>query len=249
VLARINKVRARAHLPALEHDHALDLIALDHVEDMATHHFFAHVSPTRGDLHQRLTGRYGYSHAGENLGEAPGALAAARAIEASPAHRENLLDPAFTHVGLALFPNSHPGGATTLLLVEVFATPTERLADPSAAVLGALNASRKARHLSNLLREQDLDQVAARHLQRMLRSDDPKAGGSVENDALERTDLETVAVDIFVANAPEDATRSQNLTSPDFNRVGIAAQVHSSPRFGPDHLWICVLYGQVVPLR
>jgi hypothetical protein len=110
VLAHINRVRARAKAGPLVHDHNLDVLALEQAEDMATHHFFAHVSPTRGDLHQRLTGRYAYVRAGENLGEADGALAAERAIEGSPAHLENTLDPRFTHVGLALFPNRHPGG-------------------------------------------------------------------------------------------------------------------------------------------
>jgi uncharacterized protein YkwD len=249
VFARINRLRMQEHVQPLVHDHDLDVMALDHAEDMAKNHFFAHVSPTRGDLRHRLEGRYSYVRAGENLGEASGALAAERAIEASPAHRENLLDATFTHVGLALFPNEHVSGTTTLLLVEIFAQPTEALPDPADAILTALNAQRGKQKLGSLKRDEDLDAVAARHLARMLQADAPIGTHELEEEALERTDLEKVAVDVFVGSQPEDAIRSQNLGSKDFNRVGIAALLHSSPKYGTNRLWICVLYGQIVPLR
>lgn len=248
VLARINRVRAKAHLKPLEHDPALDLIALDHSEDMAKNHFFAHVSPTRGDLHARLSGKYAYVRAGENLGEANGALQAERAIEGSPAHLENTLDPKFTHIGLALYPNLHAGGEVTLLLTEVFAQKPEALRDAAGSVYTTINQTRMARRLAPLGRDPTLDAVAREHLKLMIKDGMPGGERDAEDAALEANDqLQSVAVDLFVASVPDDALRSRNALSSGFNRVGIAAQVVSNRRYGPDRLWICVLYGLIGP--
>jgi uncharacterized protein YkwD len=250
VLAHINRVRARAKAGPLVHDHNLDVLALEQAEDMATHHFFAHVSPTRGDLHQRLTGRYAYVRAGENLGEADGALAAERAIEGSPAHLENTLDPRFTHVGLALFPNRHPGGEQSLLLTEIFVTPPERLKDPAGSIYNTLNAERLAHHLAPLGRERTLDDVAREHLGIMIQDGEPGGERDAQDAAIEADgELEAVAVDLFVGSGPDDALHSRNVLSSGFNRVGIAAQLVTSHRYGADRLWICILYGTLPTAR
>jgi uncharacterized protein YkwD len=250
VLDHINKLRAKAKVPPLEHDLSLDLVALDHSEDMARNHYFAHVSPTQGDLHQRLNGRYGYLRAGENLGEAGGALAAERAIEASPAHRENLLDPGFTHVGLALYPNLHSGGSVTLLLTEIFASPTEKLADPGSAIYAALNGQRTRAKQPPLGRDPDLDKLAARQLAVALQAGTPpKSMRSLEDAVLENTDVEGVAADFVIGAVPTDLVKSKNLSNRSFNRVGVAAQAFSSPQYGTDRLWMCVVYAQVSGTR
>ena len=246
VLARINRVRAKAKLKPLQHDRALDLLALEHSEDMAVNHYFAHVSPAHGDLHARLAGRYAYVRAGENLGEAPGALAAERAIEGSPAHLENTLDPGFTHLGLALYPNAHPGGEVTLLLTEIFATPPPPLADPAGAIAQALNQARAARRLATLGRDATLDRVAREHVKQMVADGMPGGERDAQDAAIEADpNLKSVAVDIFVGSVPEDALRSRNALSTHYNRMGIAAQVVPQSRFGAGRLWICVLYARV----
>jgi len=246
VLEHINKLRARKHLPPLEHDHDLDVVALDHSVDMANNHYFAHVSPTQGDLHQRLTNRAAYVRAGENLGEAGGALAAERAIEASPAHLENTLDPQFTRIGLALFPNQHPGGEVTLLLTEIFVTPPPKMDDPATAISEAINRARVSKRLPALARDGTLDRVAREHLKLMIGDGMPGGEGDAQDAALEAdSSLEAVAVDLFVGSIPDDALRSRNALSGGFNRVGVAAQVVNNKRYGNDRLWICVLYGDV----
>ncbi len=50
------------------------------------------------------------------------------------------------------------------------------------------------------------------------------------------------AVDVFVAGAPEDATRSANLADRRFSRVGVGVASGDSARFGKGRLWIAVLY-------
>ncbi|MBS2032828.1 MAG: hypothetical protein JST54_33450 [Deltaproteobacteria bacterium] len=246
VLEHINKVRARKHLPPLEHDHDLDVVALDHSVDMAKNHYFAHVSPTQGDLHARLQNRAAYVRAGENLGEAGGALAAERAIEASPAHLENTLDPQFTRVGLALFPNQHAGGEVTLLLTEIFVTPPPKMDDPATAIAEAVNRARVGRKLPALARDGILDRVAREHLKLMIGDGMPGGERDAQDAALEADPaLQAVAVDLFVGSVPDDALRSRNALSGGFNRVGVAAQVVNNKRYGSDRLWICVLYGDV----
>jgi uncharacterized protein YkwD len=100
--ALVAQFRAERGLPALRRDAALDAVARAHAEDMARNGFFGHVSPTRGDLDDRLrAGRANLARAGENLAFGPSAEAAFGSLLESPAHRANFLDPTFDRFGLA----------------------------------------------------------------------------------------------------------------------------------------------------
>lgn len=76
---------------------------------MADQDYFAHVSPITGDNAFTLMDQHGVPHgwAGENLaknnypeGQAVGV--ADDALWISPAHKENILNPSFTDMGIAL---------------------------------------------------------------------------------------------------------------------------------------------------
>jgi len=78
-------------------------------QDMATNDYFAHTSPVTGDTAFSLMDAYGvpYGWAGENLAmnNYPAAECVGVADQAlwdSPAHRENILNPHYTDVGIGL---------------------------------------------------------------------------------------------------------------------------------------------------
>ena len=78
-------------------------------QDMAAHNYFAHISPITGDDAFSLMDAHGvpYGWAGENLAKNnyPGDQAVSVADNAlwnSPPHRENILGPNYTDVGIAL---------------------------------------------------------------------------------------------------------------------------------------------------
>ena len=108
-----NEVRGRQGLPYLEGDPALDLTAWTHSDDMLRRGFFSHTNPDGLSARDRLargTGAAGLQ-SGENIWSASGqnygdSWRLARMIVdhwmSSPGHRENLLCPAYTHLGVGV---------------------------------------------------------------------------------------------------------------------------------------------------
>jgi uncharacterized protein YkwD len=104
-----NRRRADSGLPVLRLDPSLVGIARIRARDMAAHGYFAHTSPVTGDTAFSLMDRYGvpYAWAGENLAKNnyPDAQCVAVADDAlwnSAPHRENILGPNYTRLGVAL---------------------------------------------------------------------------------------------------------------------------------------------------
>jgi uncharacterized protein YkwD len=120
MLTLLNQVRRDANLPPLTIDTELRAVATGHTEDMIAGRFFGHVSPTTGMVEDRLK-RAGVvvSRCGENVAQADNPESAHRVLMDSPAHRANMLDTKFTHVGIGV--GFRPGEAGDLLATLVFA--------------------------------------------------------------------------------------------------------------------------------
>ncbi len=110
VFEEANAARVRAGVPALAFDPGLYRAARAHAKDMLRRGYFGHEAPGGPSLAERLwrAGVYA-TRVAENLYELDGpyipADFARRAVEAwrkSPGHRKNLLDPGFTHMGVAV---------------------------------------------------------------------------------------------------------------------------------------------------
>ena len=121
VLISLNARRKAAGLKPLARSSLLDTVASEHCQEMARLNYFAHVSPVSGDVTQRLkSAGFHYRRVGENLGEAETALETHRAIESSPGHLANILDPEVDLVGLGTA-RARRGAIDNVLLTEVFA--------------------------------------------------------------------------------------------------------------------------------
>ena len=124
LLNATNNARQQAGAPGLKQDDALALAARHHALEMATLEYVSHTSPKpeHASLLQRvaLAGSPFVSVA-ENIARLPlgmNAEFAAVTVQGwldSPGHRENLLNPAFTHVGFGTAQND-----TDLYVVQVF---------------------------------------------------------------------------------------------------------------------------------
>ena len=104
-----NRRRIGAGLPPLRVNGWLIGIARLRSQDMAEHHYFAHVSPVTGDDAFTLMDKHGvpYGWAGENLAEnnyplSDAVAVADTALWNSPPHRENILNANYTDMGVAL---------------------------------------------------------------------------------------------------------------------------------------------------
>ncbi|MCZ8512689.1 CAP domain-containing protein [Paenibacillus filicis] len=105
VLTLVNQERAKAGLNPLASDSALTGMALDKAKDMYNNHYFDHTSPTYGSPFDMMN-RYGiqYSYAGENI--AMGQRTPQEVMTAwmnSPGHRQNILSPNYTKIGVAYY--------------------------------------------------------------------------------------------------------------------------------------------------
>jgi uncharacterized protein YkwD len=112
----VNAARTSEHLRALELDERLAALAQSHAEAMRRARKTAHDAGD-GDLSFRLEQLGLELEAGENVAHAESVALAQRALWASPSHRENLLFPRFTLLGVGVAPD--PDG--TLWVCQVFA--------------------------------------------------------------------------------------------------------------------------------
>ncbi|MAQ18118.1 MAG: hypothetical protein CMN30_25390 [Sandaracinus sp.] len=102
MLERINELRASQDLPPLTREPGLDEAARVHSEDMAAHTQLVHVSERTGTPAARVRGAgVEASRIGENIARHATTGGAFDAILGSEAHRAQLLEGAFTHIGLA----------------------------------------------------------------------------------------------------------------------------------------------------
>ena len=103
-------------------------MARAHSADMLAHGFVGHISPTTGSAADRL--RRAHIDAArilENVARAYSPGEAERGLMASPGHRANVLDREATHlgIGVAVGPPQKDGGATALLVTQLFIRPPD----------------------------------------------------------------------------------------------------------------------------
>ena len=99
----LNLDRSNYNLPELTVDPALSRIARIKSEDMRDNRYFAHTSPTYGDVRSMLTQMgYAYTVAGENIAHHATIEKAQAALISSPGHRRNILSKGYTKVGIGV---------------------------------------------------------------------------------------------------------------------------------------------------
>ena len=99
----LNSDRARYNLSPLSIDPELCRIARLKSEDMRDNQYFAHTSPTYGDVRSMLR-KFGYDYAaaGENIAHHATIEKAQAAFLSSPGHRKNILSSGYTKVGVGV---------------------------------------------------------------------------------------------------------------------------------------------------
>jgi len=112
----VNAARVSERISPLTRDARLDELARAHAEAMRAARKTAHDAGD-GDLNQRLENAELELNAGENVAHAANAVLAARALWASPSHRQNLLFPDFGSVGIGVAADADG----TLWVCEIFA--------------------------------------------------------------------------------------------------------------------------------
>lgn len=124
IVNETNADRAKLELPELNVNPLLTAAAQAKADDMAAKGYFSHETPEGYDSWYwfDLVG-YGYRYAGENLavnftdsGEVQ------KAWMASPTHRDNIVSPRYTEIGIATAVGMYEGRETTFV-VQMFGMP------------------------------------------------------------------------------------------------------------------------------
>jgi len=161
MLTLLNDGRRAAGVAELAPDAELTAIALAHTRDMVAAHFFGHHSPTTGRVEDRIR-RAGILviKMGENVSQGDSVEAAYGALMASPSHRANMLEPAFTHVGIGVVLRSTEQPA--LLATLVFARRPRARTQPvtSAAASDFISSRRRTLGHASLQVDPVLQQAA-----------------------------------------------------------------------------------------
>jgi uncharacterized protein YkwD/uncharacterized membrane protein required for colicin V production len=120
MLKLLNAERTSRGLPPLELDPRLVPIARQHSEEMFRLKYFGHQSPVNGSPFDRLAAaKISYSRAGENLAYAHSVAVAHRGLMDSEGHRENILRPEFTRIGIGVI----SAGSYGRMFTQLFITP------------------------------------------------------------------------------------------------------------------------------
>lgn len=107
LVALMNTAREDEGRLVLARDSALDAVALARSDELVRNNYFAHYGPEGESAFAELEARgIGYGLAGENLARnnypaSSTAEAAFDGLMKSPGHRENILEPRFSRVGVA----------------------------------------------------------------------------------------------------------------------------------------------------
>lgn len=119
VLSIVNQERAKAGLKPLEMDWELERVARTKSQDMADKGYFSHQSPTYGSPFDMMK-QFGinYRSAGENI--ASGQTTPQDVMVSwmnSQGHRENILKPEYTHIGVGYYRGGSYGHMWTQMFI------------------------------------------------------------------------------------------------------------------------------------
>lgn len=131
VIRITNQKRTEAGLVALQTNSSLSQAAEAKGRHMLEQDYWAHVAPDGTEPWAFFSNvGYKYRYAGENLArDFSNPQSAVDAWMASPSHRDNLMSPKYTEIGLAVV-EGDLNGVDTTIIVQLFGTPMASAAAP-----------------------------------------------------------------------------------------------------------------------
>ncbi|TCK98482.1 putative YkwD family protein [Natranaerovirga hydrolytica] len=119
MLDLVNRARADNGAAPLQIDMSVTNVARIKSQDMIDNEYFSHNSPTYGSPFDMLQSfNINYVKAGENIAGNTGVQSAHEALMNSPGHRENILNPDYTHIGIGIQEGGMYGSMFTQLFIS-----------------------------------------------------------------------------------------------------------------------------------
>lgn len=125
IVSATNQERISLGLPPLKYSEKLADAARRKADNMLTENYWAHTAPSgKSPWTWFKAAGYSYVFAGENLAKDFGDTSRMMsAWMASPTHKENIVNPKYKEIGLAVVPGSLQGH-DTVLVVQLFGAPS-----------------------------------------------------------------------------------------------------------------------------
>lgn len=119
MLNRINEERAKVGVAPLLIDTQLSKWARIKSQDMKNNNYFAHNSPTYGTPFEMMRNAgIEYKRGAENISAAQSPYVSHLRLMASAGHRNNILNPNFTHIGIGIIDQNTAGVFVTQLFIQ-----------------------------------------------------------------------------------------------------------------------------------
>ena len=238
----INKARADAGLAALAYDDRLSEVARGHSEDMFRNNYFAHDSPTAGDLGQRM------AKAGiqakkfcENIANNQDLSAAHQELMDSPGHRKDILDPDLTHVGVGIVRAENGQLLVTEDFMEQY--PSYDTAALATQLIQGLNNLREGNRAAMLAESAALSDVALENSRTMMacnKLDQSKLKTLIPQKRLRLKSVESL---MFKSVDPADPAKLVEALKARYQEIGVGIVQDTDPS-GVKVLWTTVLLGE-----
>jgi len=238
----INRSRRQAGLAELEYDERLAGVARAHSEDMRRNGFFAHVSPTQGDLTQRMK-RAGIKARAftENLSTNLDLGAAHQGLMDSPGHRKNILDPDATDVGVGIVRRDED----QLIIVVNFsqAFPTYDTEATASDFYEEVNEARARSKRSKLKWNDTLAEIALENSQWMREHE--RLSHARVRELLQKEKMPyPVRIDVFKSVDPPTPEHIGSTLEKQYRSIGIGIVQDDESASGEKWLWSTVLLGE-----
>lgn len=119
LLDLVNNERSKNGLKPLQWHSGLASLARAKSDDMVKNNYFSHNSPTFGSFFQMVhNAGIPFRQVGENLAMSKNVQTAFYQFMGSKGHRDNILSPHFTHIGIGIVPNQYGITVTQLFIAQ-----------------------------------------------------------------------------------------------------------------------------------
>jgi len=240
MLEMINRERTRAGLEPLVFDERIAAVAREHSRDMLRNRYFAHVSPTRGDLSARIA-RAGLADTArsftENIAANRSLREAHEGLMNSPGHRKNIMDPLAERVGIGIVRRGDD-----ILVTQDFAraNPKYDTAALAREFLAAVNEARRAKGAQALSEDATLSRIARENAIAMSRAGRPDYERARE--LLKKVRVAyAVQIGVLKSGDPPGPGHIAQCLEERYRRIGIGIVQGSR---GPGHIWTTVLLAE-----
>jgi uncharacterized protein YkwD len=247
MLALINQDRRTYQLAPLALDQRLSVVARRHSVDMMQNNFFAHTSPTAGDLTARLkAAEIVLKASGENIALDTSVRRAERNLLESPQHRKNILSADFDRVGLGIVADANG----TLYVTQDFGLEFTQTTPQAAAagLLAELNEARGAARVPLLRRSAELDGISLANSKAMAATG--KSGYETASNLLKQSGKGRATLTLVLMSFDRPTVQNVEEASPAntrrFDQVGIGV-VGQNATNEPPRWWTTIIFATERP--